>query len=165
MKPPPSNRNVPKWMWEDACEKYEGYQRLHKMLQDIGLSDQAADEYIDAHAELSRIVDWLDPNEEDFRFDDHSESFAKAAAALAAMEKTLGYESTNEQENNQLDDILAATVLRCLAYALEERANMGTKLPLEKLAAQYAVHLPRAVKLTLPKTKDFFSGMIRFSPQ
>jgi len=94
MKPPPSNRNVPKWMWADACEQYEDYQRLYKMLQDIGLSDLAADEYIDAHAELSRMVELLDPKEEDFRSDDHSKNFAKAAAALAAMKKNLGYDST-----------------------------------------------------------------------
>lgn len=48
-------------------------------------------------AELSRMVDWLDPNEEDFRFDDHSESFAKVYSALAAMKKTLGYDSTTKQ--------------------------------------------------------------------
>ena len=83
--PPPSNRNVPKWMWEDACEKYEGYQRLHKILQDMGLSDQDADEYIDAHSELSHLIERLDPAEEDFMHDDHAEHFARSAGLLALL--------------------------------------------------------------------------------
>lgn len=91
MKPPPSNRNVPKRMWEDACEEYEAYLRLRKILLDIGLNDLAADEYIDAHAELSRLIELLNPAEEDFRHDDHADSFSRATELLSSMKKTLGY--------------------------------------------------------------------------
>lgn len=91
MRSGPTNRNVPQCMWERDVREYEEYLRLREMLMQMGLSDPQADEYLDAYEELSRMLDSLGPHEEDFRVDDHSRHFERAALALGKMRELLGY--------------------------------------------------------------------------
>lgn len=63
----------------------------------MGLSDEAADRYLDQCEALLAATERLWPGEPDFFADDHTQHFDAATAELVRMRETLGYEvSPNE---------------------------------------------------------------------
>lgn len=89
MRPPPSNRNVPDWIWNQAMRQHQEYLAAHARLRQAGLDETAADAYIDAMELLDKNIGLLDPMEVDFVVDDHSAQLAICEAALACMKAAL----------------------------------------------------------------------------
>lgn len=89
MKPAPSNRDVPDWMWEAAVRQHNEYLRLHQGLMGLGLSDPQADEYLDSLQALSSALELLDPAEPDFFVGDHARTFDSAVQLLTKMRSLL----------------------------------------------------------------------------
>lgn len=89
MKQPPSNRNVPQHIWDRACLEYRLYLSKYKTLMDMGLSDEAADQYLDAYDVVDRVLRSIDPNEPDFPYSDHRSRLTEADAALKILASLL----------------------------------------------------------------------------
>jgi hypothetical protein len=86
MRAPPSNRNVPQYMWDDAEREYAAYKRRYDALIKHGLSDAEADRYIDLTEMLAtHIAAVHDAENEDFFVDDLRHDFDQAEQALAEM--------------------------------------------------------------------------------
>lgn len=89
MKPGPTNRNVPSWMWDSAVRKHNAYLEYRDTLMQLGLNDEQADQYLDAHDRLESVIEYLHPREMDFRVTDHSGQFARAETAFLKIKELL----------------------------------------------------------------------------
>jgi len=88
MKPAPTNRNVPQWMWDSAMADHAAYLIAYNRLRKVGLTDQQADAYFDLHGRLSEAIDKVDPSSnEDFAVDDLGQTFRQLAALSDSLER------------------------------------------------------------------------------
>lgn len=89
---PPSNRNVPQHIWERDSHIYAYYKSRYDALRGMGVSDEQADQYIDAWEKLKGLFEALDPTEQDLRVTDHGDKFVELRQVIEAMCKALGEE-------------------------------------------------------------------------
>jgi hypothetical protein len=88
MREPPTNRNVPQWMWDNAVRDYDFYKARYDKLRARGLSDAEADRYIDLVDRLDRHTESVnDSQNPDFFHDDLATAFEQAAETLAEMRR------------------------------------------------------------------------------
>lgn len=85
MRQPPTNKNVPASVWNMAVSEHEDYLRRHRKLMAFGLTEQEADQYLDAMDLVNHKLDYLDPDEEDFKHDDLAPTFQGVLDAITQM--------------------------------------------------------------------------------
>lgn len=99
MKQPPWNKDVPKHVWEEAEHDYKIYLEKRDILMGMGLSDEAADEYLDAYDELQGKIELLDTLEPDFTHSDHTRDLVAARDIIERFMVLLG---SDIQPHNEL---------------------------------------------------------------
>jgi TFIIF-interacting CTD phosphatase-like protein len=86
MREPPSNKNVPKSMWDRDNAAYNDYNSEYDLLVSHGLSDQEADLFIDSREKITSLMTELDPAyNEDFFIDNMDRHFDDAVITIGTM--------------------------------------------------------------------------------
>jgi hypothetical protein len=99
MRQPPSNPNVQPGAWQRAIDEHRDYLRRHKQLMEMALTEQEADQYLDAWDLVNRQLNNIDPDDVDFCHSDHKPTFKTLQSALAQMHQCLEIGAARYNEN------------------------------------------------------------------